>query len=201
MAIDIQCLEGRAASPYLDDVARLRISVFRDWPYLYEGSFEYEQRYLQSYLTDEALIVLALDGDTVVGASTAVPLLAHADAVGPALVGAGLARPDVFYFGESVLLPAYRRHGIGHRFFDEREAFAAKRGYSVLTFAAVERPVDHPARPRDYVPHDAFWNKRGFQRRADLVAAFSWKDVGSETETEKPMVFWVKELFGVIPRT
>jgi GNAT superfamily N-acetyltransferase len=167
MAVRIQCFEGRAASPYLDDVARLRISVFRDWPYL------------QSYMSDEALIVLALDGDTVVGASTGVPLLAHVDAAAPALVEAGLARPDVFYFGESVLLPEYRRHGIGHRFFDEREAFAAKRGHSVMTFAAVERPLDHPARPLDYVAHDAFWTKRGFQRRPDLVATFSWKDVGS----------------------
>jgi hypothetical protein len=28
------------------------------------------------------------------------------------------------------------------------------------------------------------------------VAQFSWKDVGDEGETEKPMVFWVKSLRG-----
>lgn len=36
-------LTGDTLTSALDDVARLRISVFRDWPYLYDGDLEYER--------------------------------------------------------------------------------------------------------------------------------------------------------------
>jgi len=58
----------------------------------------------------------------------------------------------------------------------------------------VQRPDDHPAKPKDYMPHDAFWIKRGYQRRSDIVTDFAWRDVGDTSETKKPMVFWVREL-------
>ena len=35
--ITLETLSGAALLPCLDDVARLRIAVFRDWPYLYDG--------------------------------------------------------------------------------------------------------------------------------------------------------------------
>ena len=36
-AITLQSLSGAALLPHLDEVAKLRIAVFRDWPYLYDG--------------------------------------------------------------------------------------------------------------------------------------------------------------------
>jgi hypothetical protein len=56
------------------------------------------------------------------------------------------------------------------------------------------RAPDHPKRPADYVPHDAFWSKRGFSKRPDLRAEFAWRDLGDAHETRKPMVFWTKQL-------
>ena len=47
--------------PYLEDVARLRIAVFREWSYLYQDRAEYEARYLQDYVDcPESTLVLAL---------------------------------------------------------------------------------------------------------------------------------------------
>jgi GNAT superfamily N-acetyltransferase len=192
--LSVQRFAGVGAEPYLPELARLRIQVFREWPYLYEGTLDYEHRYLQSYLVPQALIVIAFDGKQVVGASTALPLLAHAD-VAPAMIdAAGLPPAEVFYFGESVLDAGYRGRGIGHRFFDEREGFARDLGYRHAAFCAVERPAQHPSRPPDYVPHDAFWTKRGYVRHPEVRTSFSWRDVGEASETEKPMVFWIKPL-------
>src|SRR3712207_8363574 len=56
----------------------------------------------------------------------------------------------VYYFGESVLLPAYRRRGIGHAFFDAREQAALEYGFRIAAFCAVERPADDPRMPPDY---------------------------------------------------
>ena len=44
MSITVLPLTGAALDPMLPAIARLRIEVFRAWPYLYDGSAEYEQR-------------------------------------------------------------------------------------------------------------------------------------------------------------
>lgn len=179
----------------LDDLARLRIDVFRAWPYLYEGDLDYERGYLRRYAEARTgTIAVAMDGDAVVGAATALALDEEADYVKAPFIGAGLDTGEIFYFGESVLLPAYRGHGIGVRFFEEREAAARNHGRPLCCFCAVQRPDDHPLKPPGYVPLDPFWGNRGYVRRPDLVGSFSWRDIGAAAETAKPMVYWMKDL-------
>ncbi len=191
----VEAVTGAAVGEYLAALAVLRIEVFREWPYLYDGDVAYEEKYLAPYATTaDALVAIAWAGDELVGAATALPLAAHSDEVVPPLVGAGYDPATVYYFGESVLRRDFRGRGLGHRFFDEREAFARARGYRTAAFCAVDRPADHPRRPADYVPLDRFWGKRGFVRRPDIVARFAWKDLDADAETAKPMVFWTKAL-------
>jgi len=195
VTVAIERVVGAAIADHLPALAALRIAVFREWPYLYEGSPEYEQRYLASYAASpDGVVVIARDADRVVGASTAMPLAQHSDDVVPPLAAAGLAPDTVCYFGESVLDPAYRGQGLGHAFFAEREAHARAAGFAVAAFCAVERPADHPRRPPAYRPLDELWRRHGFVKRPDLVTTFSWRDVGDAAETAKPMVFWIKEL-------
>lgn len=155
----------------------------------------YERVYLARY-ADAATgtIVVALDGGRPVGASTALALAEEAGYVQDPFVEAGIALPEIFYFGESVLLPQYRGRGIGVRFFEEREAAAAEFGYRVCCFCAVIRPAEHPARPSDYTPLDNFWRNRGYAKRPELVDTFSWRDIGDAEENEKQMVYWTKRL-------
>lgn len=194
-AIRVVRFTGEQMRARLDDLARLRIEVFRAWPYLYEGSLDYERRYIARYAQARTgTIVVALDGDSVVGASTALALDEEADYVRAPFMQAGMDTAQIFYFGESVLLPRYRGHGIGVTFFEQREAAARAFGYPLCCFCGVQRPDDHPMKPADYVPLDAFWGKRGYVKRPDLVASFSWRDIGDAAETAKPMVYWMKDL-------
>ncbi len=99
---------------------------------------------------------------------------------------AGFDIASIFYCGELVLDPAYRGHGLGHRFFDLREAHArALGGFHSITFCAVVRPPDHPLRPAEYRPLDAFWRKRGYAPVDGLIASFSWKDIDQAGATNK----------------
>ena len=193
--IRIERATGAEIERYLDALAALRTGVFREYPYLYDGSPAYEHEYLASYAgSPDSLFVVACDGDRVVGASTALPLTQHSDDVVPPLVRAGFDPASVYYFGESVLEPAYRGRGLGSRFFEERERRARELGFAVATFCAVERPADHPQRPASYRPPGALWRRHGFERRPDIVGTFSWRDLGETEETAKPMVFWIKPL-------
>lgn len=178
----------------LDDVAALRIAVFRAFPYLYEGDLAYERDYLASYIASPgSVIVGALDGERLVGASTGVPLAHEPDWAQAPFIATGMPVSEIFYFGESVLHPEFRGTGVGVRFFQEREAHARAMGFQRAAFCAVERPGDHLARPGSYVPLDAFWGRRGFER-TDLMTRLSWREVGQERESEKTMRFWSKRL-------
>ncbi len=195
MSLAFQVLSGASVESVVPDLARLRVTVFRDWPYLYEGSLDYERKYLAKYVKlPRATIVIAKDGDAIVGASTALPMNDSEAELRKPFVEAGFDPADIYYYGESVLLAEYRGQGAGVRFFVEREKRARELGFKLATFCGVVRAPDHPARPADYVPLDAFWTKRGFAPRPDLTASFEWRDLGDPAPTAKPMAFWTKDL-------
>lgn len=195
MSVVVERVQGAAVERHLPALAELRISVFREFPYLYVGSLDYERQYLAHYAASpDALIVLARDGERVVGAATAMPLITHSDDVVPPLVAAAYDPRRVFYFGESVLDRAYRGRGLGHAFFEEREAHARSHGFTTAAFCAVVRPEDHLRRPEGYRPLDGLWIRHGFVRRPDITTLFSWRDLDDTEETPKLMEFWTKEL-------
>lgn len=194
-SIGIDVLTGRDVVGVLPDLARLRIAVFREWPYLYDGDLAYERAYLAKFAAmPDAMIALARGPQGIVGASTAMPLTEAEPEIRRPFERAGLALAERCYFGESVLLPAWRGRGLGVAFFARREAWARARGFARAVFCAVQRPADDPRRDPAYRPLDAFWSRRGFQQRPDLVAELSWKDIGEPAETAKRMIFWEKSL-------
>lgn len=194
MSVTTRVLTGQALADALDDVARLRMTVFRDWPYVYDGDADYEREYLQAYLSPGAVVVAALDGDRIVGAATGAPMADHAADFAAAFHDRPEDLSDIFYCAESALLPEYRGQGIGHAFFDAREDHARRLGHRYSAFCSVIRPDDHPARPADYRPLDPFWRKRGYEPLPGVVARFAWKDLGQPEETDKPLQFWMKAL-------
>jgi GNAT superfamily N-acetyltransferase len=181
---------------YIPALASLRIRVFRDFPYLYDGTVEYEEKYLKTY-TDcaESVVVLVLDGDKVVGATTGLPMDAETPEFQKPFVENGFDPSKIFYCAESVLLPEYRGRGIYPKFFAEREGHARALGrFDLVTFCCVQRPENHPLRPADYVPLDRIWTKFGYVKHPELATTYKWKDVDEAEESEKPMVFWLKSL-------
>lgn len=88
--IRLQNFHGSELEPHLDALGALRIAVFREYPYLYDGSLEYEREYLRTYLKSAgSLVVLAFDDDRVVGATTCLPMLDEGPEFQEAFVKAG----------------------------------------------------------------------------------------------------------------
>lgn len=196
MATTIELLHGEAVIPHLEAVATLRMTVFADYPYLYEGDIGYETDYLRRYAASpRALFVLARDGAQVVGASTAIPLDEDADSFQRAFRAAGILPATVFYFGESVLLPAFRGRGIGHAFFDAREQRARELGRQICAFCAVDRAADDPRRPEGYRGNEAFWDKRGYRRQPAMRCELDWPEPGIG-DVPHSLTFWLRSLQG-----
>jgi GNAT superfamily N-acetyltransferase len=193
--IEVFSVTGESLRPHLAEAARLRIAVFREYPYLYQGTEEYERGYLATYGNSKnAVIVLAVRDGRAVGISTGLPLSEADEAFQKPFLDAGWDISTVFYFGESVLAQEERGQGIGHRFFDEREKHAASLGYAVTAFCAVLRPEDHPLKPADYHTNEAFWMKRGYRKVPELQAELEWQQVDSEgLEVRNRLDFWVRD--------
>ena len=195
MTLVYRTLRGEELEAHLDGLAGLRISVFRDWPYLYDGDHAYERRYMATYRDSaDAILVGAFEKGRLVGAATGTPMEDHASDFAAAFAGQGTELADIFYCAESVLLPGYRGQGAGHAFFDAREAHARALGRRFSAFCAVVRPEDHRLRPegaRDLAP---FWRGRGYAALPGVLAEFSWKDVDAAEDTRKQLQFWMKRL-------
>ncbi|MCE6951674.1 GNAT family N-acetyltransferase [Cereibacter sphaeroides] len=195
MTLEARVLSGPALEARLDEVAALRMTVFREWPYLYEGSMDYERAYLATYRTSpDAILVGAFDGERLVGAATGTPMEDHAEDFAAAFSSTGIPLREIFYCAESVLLPAWRGRGMGHRFFDLREDHARRLGRRYSAFCSVIRPEDHPLRPARARSNEPFWRGRGYRPMPGIIASFSWTDVGEDRETKKPLQFWIREL-------
>jgi len=194
--MEIRLLHGAAIAPYIDDLARLRLTVFREFPYLYDGTLESEADYLASYArSGRSLVVLALDDGKLVGASLGLPLVDGSSQLQQPFLAQGRDPASVYYFAESVLLPAYRGRGLGVRFFIERESYAHKLAeFDYCTFCTVERPNGHPLRPTDYKPLHGFWRNRGFLDEPTLRSSHAWRDLDEQEESAKIMSFWLKPL-------
>jgi GNAT superfamily N-acetyltransferase len=196
--VKINRCTGAALAPLIPELAALRIRVFRDWPFLYDGDPDYEAKYLRTYVqSPRAAVIVASQDAAVVGASTCIPLTDETPDIQAPFLAKGWDPARFFYFGESVLLPDLRGQGIGVAFFNEREAHA--RAVSTCDFACfcgVIRADEHPLRPAGFQKLDPFWQRRGYSRRPDLTCSLSWRDIGEPAPTAKTLGFWMKSLHG-----
>jgi GNAT superfamily N-acetyltransferase len=196
LRLSVRCGDDPTFAACVPELARLRIKVFREFPYLYAGSLDYEQQYLATYTRcADSIAVLVHAGAQIVGASTGLPLRAETEEFRRPFMAQGFAPEEVFYCGESVLLPAYRGQGIYREFFAGRENHARSLGgFRWMALCAVVRATDHPRRPAGYVPLDAIWQKFGYTEYSTLTTQYTWQDLDETTPSPKDLVFWLKAL-------
>lgn len=191
--MDFAVLEESAMQDWLAEVARLRIQVFREWPYLYEGDMDYESKYLSHYATSpDSVLVLVMDRDEVVGASTGMPLIYEEESFRRPFQENGLLVEDWYYFAESVLLPRYRGQGLGNQLFELRKEFAEKKGFQKFCFCSVEREENDPRKPLDASDLKGFWKQKGFSP-TELFLQLSWKENGEVESSCKSLRIYVDE--------
>jgi GNAT superfamily N-acetyltransferase len=186
---------GPAILPQVARLSGLRVAVFREWPYLYDGSAQSEEGFMADFAkSGTSGIAITFDGDQPVGASTAIAMGEESENVAKPFRDAGFDLAKFCYFGESVLLKPYRGQGVGVRYFALREAHARSLpGVEFAAFCAVQRPQDHPLKPQDAVKLDNFWRHRGYLP-TDMTCTMRWKQVDSEERVENRLRFWMKRL-------
>jgi len=192
--LNIVMLSEEDALENIGKIARLRIDIFLEYPYLYEGDLEYESKYLKKFSKAPNFMITAIkDGDRIVGAMTGLPLSHEEANVKFPWTTHNLDTDRIYYFSEILLYPKYRRMGHGKRIFHVAEKKIASYGkYSKFALATVVRGKNHPQRPKNYIDTDGFWQKLGYKKQKNLVCHIPWKEIGEKEESNKPLVFWAK---------
>jgi len=167
MDFTLKLVESKDILPYLDHLAALRISIFREYPYLYDGDKEYEKHYLKKFSkAQDACIVLAIYEDKVVGALSGLALKAEDELI----FKAWESDPDferIYYISEILIDRTYRKMKLGSLLFKEFNQWIETKKYTKIVFATVERPDDHPLKPDTYQSPDNFWHKNGYKVAAN----------------------------------
>jgi len=181
-------------------VAGLRIRVFRDYPYLYDGNRAYEEHYLQGLARNErSLVAVARVDGAVVAAATALPLGNDAEilaGIDRQFAKLGLDARDYYYYSEIVVDAAHRGRGIAREFYRRRRDRAIALGYRKVCFAAIVREPGVLPAPADYFDPAPMWTALGFVQHPDISVTFRWPTLtpAGTQEIDHRLVFWLSDL-------
>jgi len=190
-----QLLTGKDIAEHLEDLASLRLDIFREYPYLYLGQRVDELTYLAGYTEKPGSVtILAKDGSKVIGAATGAPLAYEQPALRDPFAITPYPPEEAYYVGELLFHQSYRSRGLGKRLLSQIESHICSLGnFRTVVCVTVERSPDHPLRPHGHIPINHFLDRTGFVRLDEVVANFKWLEVDG-VERDHSMQFWLKEL-------
>lgn len=189
-------LKGTEIKNYSDELAKMRLEYFKEYPYLYRGDLENERKNFRNLADNwRSILLIALEGQEIAAVSTATPLdSGYVDVPQDIFRNMGFINQDLYYFGEIIVHQKFRGIGLASQIFKEQEDFAGILGYQAVCFLAVEREQNHPLKPVDYQENDSIWEHLGYQKTNKEVF-LEWPTAqsnGTVENTKNKLVFWIK---------
>jgi hypothetical protein len=166
-SISIDVLKGPEVIPYLQKVAQLRIEFYRNYPYLYEGNLTDEETYLSMYAkSKDSLLVIAKNGDDVVGAVTGIPMLETKKENKWLYTQKQTPDEHIFYLGELVLSQDYQNSTLQEMLYLQLEnAVKGLEKYSILAVCEIERSPEALSLQRFFGQAEDLLNSLSYTRR------------------------------------
>src|SRR6185369_8043437 len=187
-------VSGRnAINARITELATLRLKIFSEYPYLYDGSMESERPYLKCYIeSPDSVIILAMEDDKIVGAVTGLPLACETSEFTKPFQDTGWQIDNIYYLGELLFYPEFRGNGLGSQLLTQMEHHVSTfKCFNRLTCATIVRPDMHPLKPKNHPPSDNFWIKHAFRKHPELIMSLPWQEINGKMESHE-LVFWVK---------
>lgn len=192
--LEIRTFKGQAIAPYVNDITCLTLIIYREYPYLYEGTAEEYGPFIQYYADFEnSVAAILFDHDKPVGVAIGMPIQDMRDKYKEPLLNfdPSLENESLFYLGELLLLKDYRGKGWGKKMYLALEQ-EAKRQNNKICFCQIEDWPKHPQRPVFYQPLNEFWYKLGFEPIKDFSFSVSWRNISESEESSHQMYYWIK---------
>jgi len=197
--VNFQIVTGQQLQQHIDAIAALRISIFKEYPYLYDGDMQSEMDYLKSYSKSKnSILIIVKDQGNIVGALTGIPLAEADEMFLTPFAKNQLPIHHIFYLGEILLSKEYRGKGIGYQMYRMFEDLVRqKKQYQKIAIAEVIRNQHDPRKPKNYISVHKLWERLGYIEHPEMVMQFSYKEVDSSGKIPHSFVFSFKDLEGV----
>lgn len=191
--LNIVRLSGRNILPYVNEIACLRKEFYKEYPYLYNTTMDFEIKDITHYASyPESTAIIVFDKDVVVGASTGIPMIYEEDVIQQSFMANNISPDTVFYLADSILRPEYRGLGLYRSFFSHREKVAESLDLRYCSFCCVKRASDDHKRPPKYTPLDSIWQHFDYSKHAGLDIVYAWEETDGKKHNNI-LSFWLKQ--------
>jgi len=184
---------GLAVSPYLKDIAKLRVETLKDFPYLYSGILEKEVEYLEKTFlsSNDSWFLLYLSSFGVAGGIGITPLDMLPNEIKEPFIINGLEISDYMYIGEAMLKRDYRDRGLFKNMlsFAEKQAKQAGKKYAVFSYVEREKTDNQNNRAGD-----SFWEKFGYFKIINDPIELKWVRSDTRKNEINKLFLWEKQL-------
>lgn len=189
----------------ITQLAHMRATYFKEYPYLYDGSLDYEENYLGEYKEK------AIDGYLVqafheknsekklVGILTGCGFCSDIEIVrdGAKLFEEkNISTQDRYYLGEAIIIPEYQHKKILPRMlYKLGQKVIQLQKYTSLCFLTVIREENDARKPEGYKSTDQLWGKLGCYK-ADVTCSFEWPTIMPDKSVQNifnDVEFWTYE--------
>ncbi len=191
--VQTQILKGQETTRYISDLATLRISYFREYPYFYQVNPSAEKEYLETYsISPNTLFVVA--GEESIGILTGCPLTESAEHYQRPFIDNNRDLDKVFCLGEFVFQNGYENEIIQKKMYKQLEEQIQKEQIynQILVYELVQ--LENEFAPPGYVSIEEFWNKMGFIKQDDLTFSIPWEDSRTNRVVDHSLVAWLKNI-------
>lgn len=200
MNVAIEILTGKDVQKYIVLLSRLRVNNFKEYPYLYEGSVEYEKQCMQGYIScPRCVFTIAKVDGKIAGVLTGIPLVSDSS-IGTEAEKIfklnNLNPSEYYYYGEIFVLKKFRNLAVVASLFTAQNSKAKDLGYKYAVMLTVVRQENHPLKPKKYKSLDQLWARAGFSKM-DLTINCRWPTIrpdGSIEDINNLLEFWMKKL-------
>lgn len=175
----IVVLEGAQINPYLKDIVELMLAVYREPPYLYEGTMEEYLPLVQTYAdSKQGIAALLFDEKKLIGVAAGAPLKDVNPKWHDPFKNDDMEK--IFYIGDEVLLSDYRGKRLGSQLFDTL-VNSIPSSLETIAFSRIEEKS----------PLNDALKARGFIERPEKTVIIPWREIGSnEEEVPHKLIFW-----------
>jgi GNAT superfamily N-acetyltransferase len=197
----IQVLRGQELLSNIPEFAKLRLTIFREYPYLYEGDPALEKSYLSLFASSsDAFFIVAKIKNQVVGAISGLPLDVAQKEIRDVFHQSAIETGEYYALCEIIVLKEHRNKKIGSVLYKEFENQLLKmKRYKKVVLWQIVRAQGDLKRPNDYFSLDNFWCKKGFIKHPEFICYIHWKEISDKEESSHRFEFWIKELPRVEP--
>ncbi len=194
-ALRVEAFKGKQGKKFSADIIRFYITMFKEFPYLYDGSYEVEKEEKDYFYTSDcSLTLIVFDQDEIVGVSRSILLSEYLEDLEFSSASEDFNQTDYMYIAEVMIKEQYRGQGLLRLFFDYHEQFAREQKCSYSLFATVVRPVDHPLRPVDYRSLEPLWKHFGYTTLSEPKMILAWKQIDTEKLVDNQLDLWCKKV-------